>query len=125
MIETALRICSVDETRLCDGLQGIYVCDHDLIILDDRLCAVQRRCVLAHEISHARHRDSGCRHDRWVERRADMEAAMMLVDPLEYAYAETVYDGNLYGMARELDVLPWVVDAYRERLHDDPGLVVR
>lgn len=48
----------------------------------------------------------------------------MLVNPVEYAYAETVYEGNIVGMARELNVLPWVITAYRERLHDDPNLAV-
>ena len=96
----------------------------NLILLDSRLCGVQLRCVLAHEISHARHMDSGCRVDKWVERRADQEAAKMLIDSLEYAYAEAVYEGNVMGMARELNVLPWVIEAYRERLHDDPTLAM-
>ena len=69
--------------------------------------------------------DAGCRVDKWVERRADQEAAMMLIDPMEYAYAETVYEGNVMGMARELNVLPWVIMAYRDRLHDDPHLVLQ
>lgn len=50
---------------------------------------------------------------------------MMLIDPLEYAYAEAVYEGNVMGMARELNVLPWVIEAYRGRLHDDPHLVLQ
>lgn len=125
MIETACSLCRLDEARLHDGLQGVYIRRENLILLDSRLCQLQRRCVLAHEISHARHRDDGCRTDRWAERRADLEAAAMLIDPMAYAYAETVYEGNLMGIARELDVLPWVVSAYRERLRDDPRLVVQ
>ncbi len=72
-----------------------------------------------------RHMDAGCRVDKWAERRADREAAAMLVDPMEYAYAEAVYEGNTMGMARELNVLPWVIAAYRERLHDDPTLIMQ
>ncbi len=49
----------------------------------------------------------------------------MLISPLEFAYAEAVYDGNTIGMARELNVLPWVIEAYRDRLHDDPHLVLQ
>lgn len=125
LIAEAERLCRLDEARLHDGKQGVYIRSKNLILLDSRLCSVQRRCVLAHEISHARHLDEGCRVDKWVERRADREAAGMLIDPMEYAYAETVYEGNLVGMARELNVLPWIVDAYRERLHDDPTLVMQ
>ena len=124
-METAARYCRIGEAKLCDGIQGVYVREKNLILLDTRLCGLQRRCVLAHEISHARHLDEGCRMDRWSERRADQEAAKMLIDPMEYAYAETVYEGNVMGMARELNVLPWVIEAYRERLHDDPYLVLQ
>ena len=49
----------------------------------------------------------------------------MLISPLEFAYAETVYEGNTVGMARELNVLPWAVCAYREWLHDNPYLVMQ
>ena len=125
LIEAAERLCKLRERRLGDGLQGLYLRKPNLILLDTRLRGVQLRCVLAHEISHARHMDAGCRVDKWVERRADQEAALMLIDPMEYAYAETVYEGNIMGMARELNVLPWVIAAYRERLHDDPHLVLQ
>ena len=124
-METAARYCRIGEAKLRDGIQGVYVREKNLILLDMRLCGLQRRCVLAHEISHARHMDAGCRVDKWTERRADQEAAKMLIDPLEYAYAEAVYEGNVMGMARELNVLPWVITAYRERLHDDPHLVLQ
>ena len=124
LIETAERFCVLRERRLHGDVQGLYLRESNLILLDCDLTSEQRRCVLAHEISHARHRDAGCRCDRWAERRADIEAAAMLISPLEFAYAETVYEGNIMGMARELNVLPWVISAYRERLHDDPYLAV-
>lgn len=125
LMEEATQYCRLGEARLHNGLQGVYIRDKHLILLDTRLRGVQLRCVLAHEISHARHMDAGCRVDKWAERRADQEAALMLINPMEYAYAEAVYEGNTIGMARELDVLPWVVEAYRMRLHDDPTLVMQ
>ena len=125
LIETAERFCVLQERHLHGDVQGLYLREPNLILLDRDLTSEQRRCVLAHEISHARHMDAGCRVDKWVERRADQEAALMLIDPVEYAYAETVYEGNIAGMARELNVLPWVITAFRERLHDDPNLVVQ
>ena len=124
-METAARYCRIGEAKLRDGIQGVYVREKNLILLDTRLCGLQRRCVLAHEISHARHADGAGHEDKWVERRANQEAALMLIDPLEYAYAETIYEGNVMGMARELNVVPWVITAYRERLHDDPHLVLQ
>lgn len=124
-MEEARRYCRLDEARLHNDMQGVYIRKKNLILLDSRLCGVQLRCVLAHEISHARHMDAGCRVDKWAERRADQEAALMLIDPLEYAYAEAIYEANVVGMARELNVLPWVIAAYRERLHDDPTLVMQ
>lgn len=105
--------------------QGVYIRKKNLILLDTRLYGTQRRCVLAHEISHARHRDGGCQCDRWTERRANIEASAMLINPMEYAMAESIYEGNVMGIARELNVMPWVVQAYRERLHDDPCLIVQ
>ena len=125
LMEAATQYCRLGEARLHDGMQGVYIRDKHLILLDSRLCGVQLRCVLAHEISHARHMDAGCHVDKWMERRADQEAALMLIDPMEYAYAETIYEGNVMGIARELNVVPWVVQAYRERLHDDPCLIVQ
>lgn len=125
LIETAERFCVLRERHLHGDVQGLYLREPNLILLDHGLTSEQRRCVLAHEISHARHLDEGCRVDKWAERRADQEAALMLIDPMEYAYAEAVYEGNVMGMARELNVLPWVIVAYRERLHDDPDLIVQ
>lgn len=125
MLELASTWGSVHHARLQDGLQGAWCARYGLILLDSRLTDVQRRCVLAHEISHARHHDAGCRCDRWAERRADIEASMLLINPMEYAFAEQVYDGNALCIAHELGVMPWVVEAYREHLHDDPRLVVQ
>lgn len=125
LIAAAERICGLRERRLRDGLQGLYLRQPNLILLDSRLCGVQLRCVLAHEISHARHMDAGCRVDKWVERRANIEASAMLIRPMEYAMAEAIYEGNVMGIARELNVVPWVIAAYRERLHDDPCLIVQ
>ena len=60
----ASRWARVAEQPLPVGYEGFYTPGLYLIVLDSRLTDVQRRCVLAHEISHARHRDAGCRCDR-------------------------------------------------------------
>lgn len=115
--DEAARWARVEERRLPGGLEGAYDADRNIIYLDEGLSTVQRRCVLAHEISHARHCDRGCRCDAYVELRADMDAARMLLSQVEYATAERIYD-NEVTLARELGVLPWVVAAYRRCLHD-------
>jgi hypothetical protein len=77
----ASRWARVAEQPLPVGYEGFYAPGLDLIVLDSRLTDVQRRCVLAHEISHARHMDAGCRVDKWVERRADQEAGVTPIRP--------------------------------------------
>ncbi|MDE5640896.1 MAG: ImmA/IrrE family metallo-endopeptidase [Bifidobacterium castoris] len=105
------------------GLMGCWLPVQRLILLDSGLTPVQRRCVLAHEISHARHHDSACRRNGWEERRADMEAARLLINPMEYATLEQIND-NASWIAHELDVMPWVINGYRDWLHES-GVVVQ
>lgn len=119
----ASRWAHVAERPLPHGYEGFYAPGLDLIVLDSRLTDVQRRCVLAHEISHAQHRDAGCRCDRWTERRADMEAARLPINPMEYATLEQIND-NVSWIAHELDVMPWVINGYRDWLHES-GVVVQ
>lgn len=58
----------IHDRPLPDKLEGVYDAEHNEIILSDRLSTVQRRCVLAHEISHAKGRPcrsihrAACRH---------------------------------------------------------------
>ncbi|MFT8442216.1 MAG: ImmA/IrrE family metallo-endopeptidase [Bifidobacterium aquikefiri] len=102
------------------GIQGAFDRDTSTIFLADDLSDVQRSCVLAHEISHAKHRDHGCYgHGSPMERRADMDAARLLINPFEYAAAEVVCD-NAIWLARELNVMPYIVHAYREWLYEHP-----
>lgn len=120
LLHEATRWARVVDYPLPYGYEGVYEAATNLIVLDVRLTDIQRRCVLAHEISHARHRDIGCQTDKWTERRADMEAAKLLIDPVEYAMAESIYGSNSHGIAVELNVMPWVVIAFRSWLHDNP-----
>ncbi|WEV41610.1 ImmA/IrrE family metallo-endopeptidase [Bifidobacterium sp. ESL0682] len=101
-----------------DGFKGAYDIERDAIYLSDRLTDVQHKCVLAHELSHARHGDCGCRngHDA-AELRADIEAARMLIDQADYMNAERCCD-NPSWIASELGVTPDLILAYRCWLHD-------
>lgn len=119
-VETiARKWAKVYELPLSSNLEGGYDATNNRILISDRLTPVQRRCVLAHEISHARHHDVGCKCDSATERRADMEAARMLVNQLEYQSAEIIFDGDEYAIARELNVMPWIIQAYKQWLHDN------
>lgn len=109
----------IHDRPLPDKLEGVYDAEHNEIILSDKLSPVQRRCVLAHEISHAKHHDIGCKTDAYTEQRADVEAAKMLISQVEYQTAENIYDGDEILMAKEMNVMPWIIQAYKQWLHDN------
>jgi Zn-dependent peptidase ImmA (M78 family) len=105
------------------GIQGAFDRETNTIYMASNLTDAQRRCVLAHEISHAKHRDHGCYgHTTAMERRADTDAARLLLNPLEYAAAEIVCD-NAIWLAKELNVMPYIIHAYREWLCDHPDVL--
>lgn len=107
----------VEERKLGRGLRGLYCDALRLIIVDDRLLNHQKVCTLCHELVHARHRDPGCGAvGAKAERRTRRETALWLVNPVEYATAERLYDGDSYLIARELGVTVQVVEDYKSLL---------
>lgn len=107
---------AVTEARLRGDLWGEYRHDDRLIVLRRGLTRREGRCVLAHEIEHARAGDTPTRlgylhHLR--ERRADRRAALLLVDPMEYALAEDLFGPVDALLAAELDVIPEVLADWR------------
>lgn len=122
-VETeALKWASVYTIPTMAGSLGAYDSDEHAIYLSDLLSPEQRRWVLAHEISHARHNDGHCHGKRdHIERRADIEAARMIINPLEYMAAEEIDDDPLW-LAHELSVMPQTILSYREWLHDSMKL---
>ena len=106
--------------RLDAGLCGCYLDAGRLIVIDDTLSGPQRRCTLAHELAHARHGDRGCLTvgGGKAEARARRDTALQLIDPLAYASAEAMYEGDAWWIACELDVTVQVVEDYRMLLHD-------
>lgn len=114
----AARWGRVIELPLEVGIEGAYDGTRGVIFISNRLSDVQRRCVLAHEISHARHHDICCREEKsQIERRANIEAACMIIDPYEYAIAEQISD-NAIWLARELNVMPDIIQSYRDWLYE-------
>ena len=118
--EASLLGVRVEERRLPNGLCGFYYEPARLIVLDETMPDFQRRCTLCHELVHARYHDAGCGtpYGAKAERRARRQTALRLIDPIEYASAEMLCDGDAYRIACELDVTLQVVKDYQDMLHD-------
>ena len=99
----------IRDRPLPDGLEGVYDAERNEIILSDKL-------------SHAKHHDIGCKTDIYTEQRADIEAARMLMSQADYVTAELLYGSNECAIARELNVMPWIIRAYKNWLHDSVAI---
>lgn len=106
----------VSRQPLPAGICGVYDWPHNRIVLHDGLTPVQSRCTLCHELEHVRHGDRSCTGKG--EARARRRTALRLVNPVDYAAAEQVYDGCAWRIACELGVTMQVVQDYRRILHD-------
>lgn len=96
-------------------LPGAYWHAQRLIIVDARLSPTWQRSTLAHEGVHAWYgHDGPCElaREAWV----DEHAAGLLVSEAEYRLAERIHGNDVHGIADELDVTDWIVEAYRRRL---------
>jgi hypothetical protein len=118
--EAELLDVAVIEDAVPKPFYGYYDDERRLITIADDMRSWQMRCALCHELSHARHRDPGCMtiDGLRAEHRARRETALRLVDPVEYASAENVYEGDSYLIACELDVTVQVVEDYRRLVLD-------
>lgn len=105
---------NIIETPLNDDEMGYYDDSTHTILLDNTLNDRKKRCTLAHELIHAKHHDDG--HDKRAETRTVRETANWLIDPLEYALVEQLYEGNGTLMALELDITMQVLDDYQHIL---------
>lgn len=98
-----------------DGLCGFYFDRMRAVVIDGNMLEFQKRCTLCHELAHARYRDVNCRGvaETKTELRARRHTALRLIDQVEYASAENVYEGDVYLMACELDVTVQVINDYQ------------
>ena len=98
------------------GYYGLYDERRNLIIVHRNMTYTMKRSTLAHELVHWVHGDDACRGvaGNRMEHRTRRQTAMLLIDPLEYAQAEQVYDGDVFRIAAELDVTKQVVVDYRD-----------
>lgn len=109
---------TVSSAILPDGLWGCYDATTGVILIDRRLTYTAKRCTLVHELLHWRHGDDGCSNDRSrQERRTRTQTALLLIDPIELAALERMYDDDLWSIAEELNVTTQVLTDYRTMLN--------
>ncbi|MBS6948493.1 ImmA/IrrE family metallo-endopeptidase [Bifidobacterium scardovii] len=101
--------------RLPGNMMGCYSERTRTILIDRRLPYVAKRCVLVHELVHWQHGDDRC---GLHEQRTREETARLLISPLEYAMAERLYEGNIWGIADELSVTTNIINDYQTMLHE-------
>ena len=106
---------TIASASLPGNMEGCYDRSSNTILIDRGMTYTQKRCTLLHELIHWAHKDStknGLFGTR-VEHRTRRETALKLIDPLEYRTAETMYEGDPYQIACELDVTLRVIQDYR------------
>lgn len=96
---------------------GVWSPRHGAVVVAEGLSVVQERCVLAHEIEHILARDAGCagRISIAAERHADRLASRKLIALSDYCRVRQ-WAQDMYQMAEELQVTPWMLRARAEDL---------
>lgn len=108
---------TVSSAILPDGLWGCYDASNSVILIDRRLTYTAKRCTLVHELLHWKYGDDGCSNDRSrQEQRTRTQTALLLIDPIELAALERMYDDDLWSIADELNVTMQVLEDYRHTL---------
>lgn len=105
---------TVHIAQLDGNEMGRYESSTRRILIRPGMTAAQRVSTLAHEIIHARRGDNG-EQPPSVERFVDEEAAGLVITDRAYALAETTVGHDPRTLALELDVSPWLVEAWQRR----------
>lgn len=111
-----VTVASAKTSFFPEDILGIFDADNELILIDSNLTYTQKRCTLVHELVHWSHGDCSCDplfHAR-EEKRTLRETALLLVNPLQYAIAESMFDRDLGKIATELDVTVGVIEQFLE-----------
>ena len=107
-----------------DWLRGVYEHHVRTITINSSMDLWQQRYTLAHELGHAWHEhelDVDDPHgEPEAERLADEHAASLLIDPEQYARAETIRGPHPGALADELGVHPDVVLIFQRVLRRIP-----
>lgn len=109
---------TVMRAELPGNMDGAYLRRSNTILLDTGLVDWEVLPVLLHEMAHWRRGDDGPQ-SACMERSIDESVALQMIDPADYARAEAELGWHTGGIAAELDVPRWVVQAYRRVLERD------
>lgn len=117
--------------ELDDGA-GWWEPDERVILIDQRLDRIGRRCTAAHELEHALAGDDACvgtANDGFfttvMERRASIRAARKLIPVEALADAVALYDDDDHQVAEHLHVDLMTLDARRLSLLPDERQYLR
>jgi len=114
---------TVSSAILPDGLWGCYDDATEVILIDRRLMYTAKRCTLVHELLHWKHGDDGCANDRSKqERRCRTQTALLLVDSVELALLERMYEYD-WQIADELDITTQVLEDYRQVMAERVSII--
>lgn len=112
LVDEAMREgVRVEHTRL-EGREACWDPTSGTVWIDTGLGETAAAAALAHELEHVRRGDSGPQRIG-VERLIDEHVARRFVDPGLYARAERVLGPDPALIADELDLPPWVVEAWQ------------
>lgn len=114
---------TVSSAILPDGLWGCYDDATEVILIDRRLTYTAKRCTLVHELLHWKHGDDGCANDRSKqERRCRTQTALLLVDSVELALLERMYEYD-WQIADELDITTQVLEDYHQVMAERVSII--
>jgi Zn-dependent peptidase ImmA (M78 family) len=109
---------TVASALLHDDLAGVYDDSAKTILIERRMTYTQKKCALTHELVHWSHGDCACDPMFHVkeEQRARKETAELLISELEYRVLESIFEGDIYKMADEMNVTPQVLKDFQSGL---------
>lgn len=107
------------EEELPGDINGVYDESSRIVVIDPRLNERQKRCTLTHELFHWAHGDvcDLTEYDGKLESRTRKETASLLVDLSDYIRSESMYEGEVFSMAVDLNVTVSVLKDYQMMLN--------
>ncbi|WLD80919.1 hypothetical protein QU668_04045 [Schaalia sp. HMT-877] len=112
LVDEALREGVRVEYARLEGREACWDPTTGTVWIDAGLGERAAAAALAHELEHVRRGDSGPQR-LGVERLIDEHVARRFIDPGRYALAERVLGPDPALIADELDLPPWVVEAWQ------------